>query len=381
MKSYIVLFNILFISLLAFNCGGMEYRNSGRERILLAAGDTHNGWYFAGSAQVDIDGTVNGDVFVAGGVVNIRGTVNGLLAAAGGQVNISGTVTDRIICAGGTVRLSGKTDKSLFAGGGSVVIERGATVGEYLLAGGSDVQVRGVVSRDARIGAGDLRVTGEIKGDLDAGVENFETEEGSRVGGNLTVTAKDSARVRILPGTVLGQIHMKAGKEIPVHRTLGLTGGQIVFHILFFLSLCATALVLSFLFPHQLASVGTILNGRPGESVLVGLAGLVLIPVTTIVLFLTVIGIPLGLFLISYLAWLAYLSQMAVGIYLGYRIFGYDGKRGWGLLGPVVLGILAVHLCMLIPFVNVVVILGGLILGVGALLLITQEQVMILRSR
>ncbi len=381
MKSHFILFNILFISLLAFNCKGTEFRGSGAERILLASGDIHNGWYFAGSGEVDLDGTVNGDAFIAGGVVNVRGTVNGLLVVAGGQVNVMGTVTDRIISVGGTVRLSGKTEKSVFAGGGSVIIERGATVGEYLMAGGSDVQVRGVVERDAKIGATALRLTGEIKGNLDAGVESFATEEGSIIGGNLTVAAKDSGNIYIVPGTVLGQVHLKAGREVPAPRFLGLTKGQLAIRIIFFLSLCATALVFSFLFPRQLASVGTIINGRPGESVLVGLAALLLVPLITLVLLLTVVGIPLGILLFLYLCWLAFLSQMGFGIFLGYRVFGFDGKRGWGLFGPVALGILAVFVCTFIPFVNVVIILGGLILGVGALAIITQEQFLILRSR
>ena len=381
MKSFIILFNILFVSLLAFNCRGTEFRGSGVERVLLASGDIHNGWYFAGSGEVDLDGTVNGDAFIAGGVVNMRGTVNGLLVVAGGQVNVMGTVTDRIISAGGTVRLSGKTEKSVFAGGGSVIIERGATVGEYLMAGGSDVQVRGDVERDAKIGATTLKLTGEIKGDLDAGVESFETEEGSTVGGNLTVAAKDSGNIRIVPGTVLGQVHLKAGREAPAPRFLGLTKGRLAMRIIFFLSLCATALVISFLFPRQLASVGTIINGRPGESVLVGLAALVLVPFITLVLILTVVGIPLGIFLFLYLCWLAFLSQMGLGIFLGYRVFGFDGKRGWGLFGPVALGILALFVCTFIPFVNVVVILAGLIVGVGALAIVTQEQFLILRSR
>jgi hypothetical protein len=380
-KPHIVLFNILVISLLAFNCKGTEFRGSGNERILLASGDIHNGWYFAGSGEVDLDGTVNGDAFIAGGVVNVRGTVNGLLVVAGGQVNVMGTVTDRIISVGGTVRLSGKTEKSVFAGGGSVIIERGATVGEYLMAGGSDVQVRGVVERDAKIGATALRLTGVIKGNLDAGVESFTTEEGSTVGGNLTVMAKDSGNIQIVPGTVLGQVHLKAGREVPAPRFLGLTKGRLAMRIIFFLSLCATALVISFLFPRQLASVGTIINGRPGESVLVGLAALLLVPVITLVLFLTVVGIPLGIFLFLYLCWLAFLSQMGLGIFLGYRVFGFDGKRGWGLFGPVALGILALFVCTFIPFLNVVIILAGLILGVGALAIVTQEQFLILRSR
>ena len=380
-KSFIILFNILFVSLLAFNCRGTEFRGSGDERVLLASGDIHNGWYFAGSGEVDLDGTVNGDAFIAGGVVNVRGTVNGLLVVAGGQVNVMGTVTDRIISVGGTVRLSGKTEKSVFVGGGSIIIERGATVGEYLMVGGSDVQVRGVVERDAKIGATALNLTGEIKGNLDAGVESFATEEGSTVGGNLTVVAKDSGNIHIVPGTVLGQVHLKAGREVPAPRFLGLTKGRLAMRIIFFLSLCATALVISFLFPRQLASVGTIINGRPGESVLVGLAALLLVPFITLVLFLTVVGIPLGIFLFLYLCWLAFLSQMGLGIFLGYRVFGFDGRRGWGLFGPVALGILAVFVCTFIPFVNVVVILAGLILGVGALAIVTQEQFLILRSR
>ena len=381
MKSPFIIFNILFMSLLAFNCRGTEFRGSGNERTLLAPGDIHNGWYFAGSGEVDIDGTVNGDAFIGGGVVNVTGTINGLLVVAGGQVNISGTVTDRIISVGGVVRFSGKSEKSVFAGGRSVIIERGATVGEYLLAGGSEVQVLGVVERDAKIGATELRLTGEIKGDLDAGVERFAAEEGSIVGGNLTVAAKDSGGITITPGTVRGQVHLKAGREAPAPRYLGLTKGRLAVKIIFLLSLCATALVFSFVFPRQLTSVGAIINGRPGESVLVGLAALLLVPLLVLVMILTVIGIPLGIFLFLYLCWLAFLSQMSLGIFLAYRVFGFDGKTGWGLFGPVALGILGVFVCTFIPFVNVVIFLGGLILGVGALAIVTQEQFMILRSR
>ena len=211
--------------------------------------------------------------------------------------------------------------------------------------------------------------------------QDFSTEEGSTVGGDLTVAAKDSARIHIAPGTVLGQVHLKAGKEVPSPRILGLTKGRLLVRIIFLLSLCATALVLSFLFPRQLAAVGTVINGRPGESVLAGLAALLLVPLLVLVLFLTVVGIPLGIFLFLYLCWLAFLSQMALGTFLGYRILGFDGKSGWGLFGPVALGILAVFVCTFIPFVNVVVIVGGLILGVGALVIVTQENFFILRSR
>ncbi|HTY58290.1 MAG TPA: hypothetical protein VMF59_05710, partial [Bacteroidota bacterium] len=354
MKILVILSQFLLASLLAFNCSGNEFHASGNERLFLPSGEVHDGWYFAGRAQVDIDGTVNGDAFVAGGVVNVRGTINGMLVVAGGEVNVTGTVTDRIICVGGNLRIFGKTGKSLYAGGGTIVLEQGATVGEYMMAGGGQVQIFGSVGRDAKIGATDLRLTGTIKGDLEAGVERFATDEGSSVGGNLTVVAKDSGNIRITPGTVLGKVTLKAGKEPPAPRTLGMKTGKFVFYVLLILSLCLTALVLSFLLPRQLVSVGTTLNERPGESVLGGLAALILVPVGAVILCCTVIGIPIGLFLLFVLGWLAYLSQMVVGVFLALRVFGLEGRKGWALFGPVALGVLAVGICMLIPVVNVI---------------------------
>jgi hypothetical protein len=378
-KPLSVFSSLLVASLLAFSCSGTDFRASGNDRMFLRSGEVHEGWYFAGRAQVDIDGTVNGDAFIAGGVVNVGGTINGMLVVAGGEVNVTGTVTDRIICVGGTIRISGKTEKSLFAGGGKVYLERGATVGEYLLAGGGQVQIVGTVARDAKIGATDLRLTGAIKGDLDAGVERLTIDEGATVGGNLTVMAKDSGNIHITPGTVLGKMTLKAGKEAPAPTTLGMKPGHLIFHVLLFFSLCLTALVLSFLLPRQLASIGTMVNGRPGESVLVGLAALILVPLVAVILCITVIGIPIGLFLLFFLGWLAYLSQMVIGVFLGLRVFALEGKTGWSLFGPVALGILAVHVCMLIPVLNVIIVIGGLILGVGVLCLITQEQFILLR--
>ena len=375
----LVIISVIFAVILA-GCDKAQYRTTGRDRVLLPAGEVHNGWYFAGAAQVDIDGTVNGDAFVGGGVVNVRGTINGLLVVAGGEVNVSGTVTERIVCVGGNIRVSGRSEKTVFAGGGTILIERGGFVGEYLMAGGGIVDVRGSVARDAKIGATEIRLEGEVKGSLDAAAERFTTEEGALVGGDLTLAAKDSSAVRITPGTVKGAVNVKFGREEPPSRVLGLTTGKLILRILFVLSLLATMLVASFICPRQFAALGRGVNDRPGEIVLVGLVVLFLTPLVALVLLLTVVGIPLAAWMMFVYFWFAYLSQAVLGMFLGYRMAGVEGKSGWRLFGPAALGIVIVHACALIPFVNVLVWIGGLIVGVGAVAVVVYEQFRIVRA-
>jgi len=57
-----------------------------------------------------------------------------------------------------------------------------------------------------------------------------------------------------------------------------------------------------------------------------------------------------------------------------------DGKQGWALFGTVAVGMIIVDVVTFIPFVNVIVILAGLVLGVGALAIITREQYLSLRK-
>ena len=370
----------VLLSLLVLGCDKAHFRSTGRERVLLPTGEVHRGWYFAGAAQVDIDGTINGDAFVAGGVINVRGTINGLLVVAGGEVNVTGTVTDRIVCVGANIRMSGRTEKTMFAGGGTILLERGSTVGEYLLAGGGLVDVRGTVGRDAKIAGSEVRLAGEVKGSVEASGDRVTTEEGSLVDGDLTVASKDSSAVQIAPGTVHGALDLVIGKEPPPHRALGYTTGQLMLRLLFVLSLLVTALVATLLCPRQFAAVGNTISARPGESILAGLLVLFLVPLVAAVLLLTVIGIPLAVLIMFIYFWFAYLSQAALGIFLGHRMAGVEGKRGWGLFGPAALGILVVHACALIPFVNVLVYVGGLIVGVGAVVLIAYDEFRVVRA-
>ncbi len=379
--SFTALVVVLAVGSLAFSLDGWGWKHSGGKRVVLPPGEVHEGWYFAGSDQVSIQGTINGDAYIAGGVVDVEGTINGMLVVAGGEVNVSGTVTDRIFGAGGSVRVTGKTGKSITAAGGTVVLGKDATVGENLLAAGGTLQVNGTVEHEARIAGRDVEVTGAIKGNCDVHAEQFRTYKGALIGGNLTVAAKDSENVSVEPESVRGTVHVDVSKREDPARILGMRKASICFHVLFGLSLFATALALSFLLPGHLISPGSILLNQPGQSVIWGFIALIVTPVLVVILCITVIGIPLGLLLLVLYLWLLYASQLVIGIAVGSRLMGLEGKKGWSLFGPVAVGLLVVQVLMFIPVVKALIFLAGLVVGVGALVIAAHAGMTKLRAQ
>ena len=371
---------LLFSILPAFSCRAPESQGDERRRVVLPAGEVHEGWYFAAGDQVIVEGTINGDAYVAGGMVVIDGTINGQLYVAGGQVDVSGTVADRILAAGGMIRFTGKTGKSVTAAGGTVIVGKGATIGENFLAAGGNLQVNGTIDRDAKIGGGEVQITGGVNGSLDAAADRFTLYKGAKVSGNLNVTSNDTSKVKIADGTVLGKTTINMGAaEVKTH-ILGMSTGSFWLKIIFFLSLFATALVLAFVFPNQLASIGTTIISRPGTSALWGLIALIMVPIVVLLSFATVIGVPLGLFLLLLYFWFLYLSQLSLGVALAQRMLGISGKHGWSLFGAIALGLLIVLILTFVPYLRMLVYLAGAVVGVGALVMITRDECKAVRS-
>ena len=350
-----------------------------QKKIVLPAGQTHEGWYFAAGDQVVIQGTVNGDAYVAGGMVDVDGTVDGDLYVAGGQINVGGTVTHNIFAGGGSIRLEGKVGRTVTACGGTITISRAAAIDGNLLEAGGNIQIAGTVARNAKIASGDLGVTGTINGDVDYAGERVSISPGATVGGNLSVYAKEKHSIDISEGTVRGrtEIHIDEGKGEPT--ILGMTSSGFWFRIGWFFSLLLIGLVLVFALPKQIVAVGAAILHSPGKSALWGLLGFVAIPLAIVLTAVTLIGIPLAIFIMVIYGWLLYFSQLSIGVALGDRLMKLEAKAGWKLFLPVAVGLLIVQLLMLVPYVKILVIVACILFGLGALLIVLRDSYRLLR--
>lgn len=361
---------LVLLSVSVISCGGTDHSESKRiMRVFLGPGEVHEGWYFAAGDQVMIEGIVKGDAYVAGGVVEINGRINGDLLVAGGQVTVSGEVSDDIRALGGVVRINGKVGKSISAAGGTITISKSASIGGSVLSACRSFQEAGMIAGEAKVAAGDMVVTGTITKNVDFDGDNFSVLPGARIEGNAHVRVKQKDHLEITEGTVLGKVDILTQEEKPFREILGFRPIHFWFKIFWACSLLLTGLVFVLAFPRQLTGIGTTIAGLPGKSFVWGAVGLILIPIIGVLLVVTIVGIPLGLFLLSVFCWIVYLSQLSLGVFVGSRLFGMEGKTGWHLFWAMAVGVVIIQALTFVPYVRPVIILAGLILGSGAVLL------------
>ncbi len=369
-----VLLSIL-VTLQTISCrdDGLDHKQY-RKQVILPSGETHEGWYFAAGDRVLIQGTVNGDAYVAGGEIQVEGTINGDLLVAGGQVTISGKVTDDVRAAGGIVSLEGAVGKNATIAGGALKVNKTSIVEGGLLAAGGTIDLSGNIEKDVRITAGEMTLTGNVTGNLDFSGERLTVIKGAHVGGNLHAGVKSKELASVADGTVSGTTEITTKEAKPETHILGYEAWRFWAKILWLLSLLLTALACTLLFRKHLPAVGAAILQRPGMSAVWGLLGSILIPIAILILAVIVIGLPLGLLLLALFLWVLYLSQLALGVALGERFFVKEPRTPGKLFLAFALGIIIVQTLTFIPYVRFLVILGGVIFGVGAILLVLWDE-------
>jgi cytoskeletal protein CcmA (bactofilin family) len=361
------------LALLGIRDEGLRHKQYG-EQVILPAGETHEGWYFAAGDRVLIQGTVNGDAYVAGGEVQVEGTINGDLLVAGGQVTISGEVTDDVRAAGGMVSLEGTVGKNATVAGGALKVGRKGVIEGGLLAAGGNVDLSGQIRKEVRVTSGEMTLTGKVDGNVIFAGKRLSVIKGAQVGGNLHARVENKDLATIADGTVSGTTEITPHELKPEARILGHRVWRFWAKVLWLLSLLLTALVCTFVFPKHLPAVGTAILQRPGRSALWGVVAVVLIPVVILLLVVIVIGLPLGLLLLVMFLWLLYLSQLTLGVALGKRFFVKEPRTPGKAFIAFALGIVIVQILTFIPYVRFFVTLAGVIFGVGAILLVLWDE-------
>jgi cytoskeletal protein CcmA (bactofilin family) len=288
--------------------------------------------------------TVDDDLQAFAGTVIVRGTVNGDLTAFTGNVFVDGEVNGDLQAFSGNVRINGTVTGDVNAAGGNVFLARDGRVGGQFQAGAGNVVIEGEIGENARLGASTITVgpTAVVGGDL-------------AYDGNLTLS--DEAQIG---GEVRHEDDLGPGVQGPlVPGWVGWAYGLLV-------NLLLGAVVL-LIFPAFSTRLAARAASDPLRSGGVGLLALVGIPILLALLFVSLVGIPLGLIGIlvyGLLLWLGYVyGSFAVGSWL---LSLADAENRWLAL---LVGLLAVSLVGLIPILGGLVQFFVLLLGLGALAL------------
>lgn len=336
--------------------------------IVLPSGTVHQGDYFAFGDSVEISGEVNGDVYILANQIVIDGRVNGDVLAAGGSIDISGIVVHNVRSLGGQVLISGNVGNNVTAVAGNVQLLASGTIGNNVVITAGNVDLSSKIGSDATIVASNLRISSYVAGKIQAYVGQLRITSRAHISSGIDY--RSSSIAWIDQGAVIeGQIthHPSLVHELVKGTWIQglLVGGKVVALLMNFLYTLVVGIVLIKMFPKNLESALHVLKTRPWKAFSWGLMLLFLLPLASLILLMTILGVPFALTLIA---------ANIIGFYTA-KIYSVFWISNWCLakfklrisrLTALTLGLILYFSLTSIPILGVVLSFAAMLFGLGA---------------
>ena len=324
--------------------------------------------YLIGTTIV-VNGTVNGDLFAVGTTIEINGTVNGNVSLAGTDVIINGTVSHGARIAANSVTIAGTVAEDALLLSNTADLITGGEIGRDLILTVATMTLDGSVERRVAGVADKVTHNGNIGAEFDMSVSNLVITDGARIGGDLTYRSENEAE--IASGAEIGGETMHEMVAEATDTDIGFSFDSIVVGVagLIMTAVYGTALLL--IFPRLSVTASNQLLENPLMSIGMGIVFLIVVPIVSILVMITVVGIPLGLITLLLYGIALFSAQVFVGMTIGRLILSFfaDGNRRLIQFIGLLIGLLILFGISFIPYVGPWAPLIVIILGLGGLML------------
>lgn len=347
------------------------------DSITIPAGTTINDDLAVAGRSVIIGGRVSGDVYAGGNTITLlrSAQIDGDLFAAGETIIVDGTVGGSLRLAGNTLSVNGTIERGLLAGGNQVILNPNATVRGNWLSAGNAVHLLGAVGGGVTAGAGSVTIGGSVGRNVQVEVEReLQIQPGARIGGNLTYV---SPTEQVIPSSsVAGTVDRQIRPVQPRRQPIGQGVSGFVFSLVLLAGTLLVGLVLAWLAPNLYRSAQAIIERQALTTFGVGLAGLVLLPIVSFIVMVTILGLPLGILGVaswligSYLGWIVASAALAGVVLAALRRRGQPIAPAWLVL----LGLIAVYIITRVPILGALFGLIVIALGLGSLILLLFQR-------
>jgi hypothetical protein len=338
----------------------------GGDAVIVARGEVVDGDLYVSGADIIIDGTVNGDIFGAGRSLTINGTVDGGVSFAGQTLTVNGEIAHGARMAGQTISVSGNIGRDLVAAGGDVTVTSTAEIGGDIILAVGTSRIHGHVKGNIAGGAGEVTITDGVGGNIELKADKLTITSTASIQGNLTYTSGSEADIQ-----TGAQIGGTTTHKVPEAKEPAGPFADIGGKVIAFLMTLLAGIVIILIAPKRVAGVAAALRYKPWLSLGWGAIILFATPVAAIITLITVVGVPVGLIGLTLWGIAIYLSQIAVGLFIGHWIISYFSKvesRGI-LIGALALGFAILTLLKLIPYIGFPLWLATVLFGIGAMVL------------
>ncbi|WP_321428806.1 hypothetical protein [uncultured Methanolobus sp.] len=305
-----------------------------------------------------IDGTINGDVIVAGGTVKMNGNIDEDLIVAAGDVEINGKVGDDLRVASGTLTIYGEVGDDVISFAGETFLADVGYIGGDLSVGSGEIAIIGDVYGNVEASGKEINIEGNIGGDADLNAEKITISPEASIAGNLDYSSPSETNIE--EGIVGNKIHYS---EIEQHKDGGIVS-SLLSGLVSYLGLVLIGLIGLAIWPEYLEDIAFRTSKSPGKAFLTGLLVLIVAGILAFLLFVTIIGIPLGLILLLTLVVMLYVARIIASIWVGHHLLGRMGKNT-RTMNEMAFGLLVLLLVSAIPIIGGLVYLAATLIPFG----------------
>ncbi|OHA62955.1 MAG: hypothetical protein A2748_00560 [Candidatus Wildermuthbacteria bacterium RIFCSPHIGHO2_01_FULL_45_20] len=360
--------------IIASSCFGGAFvfanQDGGAGRRVVEAGQLYEGDYAAVGEAVEIAGMVDGDVYAAGGQVIVSGIITGDLIAAGGMVTISGTVQNNVRALAGQFILSGTVGRNLTVAAMNIDATNSSAVGRNVITAGGNMTLEGSVFGNIKTGGRSLTIAGPVGGAIEAAVDTIRFTHGASVQKDITYWSKNSASIANPSGLggIVSQYEPLGAQSIV--QWLGWSGWsmwQPIVAAIHFLTTLVLGFVVTRFFPGFSQRSIEALSHRKWQVFRKGISALLIIPIVAGLLILTIVGIPLGVILLTLSSLILYTARILVMMWIGVVLFDLARIR-WQvpLYGKFIAGLLVFSLLASVPVMGWALSFFAVLFGLGA---------------
>ena len=318
--------------------------------------------------RVVIEGTVIGDLIVCAASVDVSGEVQGDILGFAERVEVNGRVGGNLRIAARTLIIDGEVGRNVTAGGEVIRLRPGATLRGSFTTGSREVILDAPVPRDVVLAAETSEIHARIGGSALVFGKRLTVGPTGAIGGEAKFFGRYepeiSADAELSSPFEFERVEDDDDKSL-ASRVWALFGYWAAAFIL------GAAIML--VTPESTEVVVTRHVPDYGKSFLVGVVASVVLFAFTILVSLTLVGLPLGLTTAFFLTVGLYFAQAYVGAYIGREILGTPTSAGQAL-GRVALGLFLIYIAKSIPVVGTVVTMIASLWGFGALSLYVLDR-------
>lgn len=313
---------------------------------------------------------VNGSGVYAGNNVTFENTIDGIGVLAGNNVDFKGNAEYGVL-AGNNINVNGNIEKEGFIFGNIIRLNEDFVGKRDLFIFGNTVTIDGTIQRDVTIYAAEVIVKGEIQRNVTIVADKIEIEKDAVIQGTLKYN--EDAQTTIPSNANIHATEMTKAlvREYTVQQRIWAFVQNYAGMLLIFL---AAGLLVPALF-RKYNAVTEKLSPVHGLAMAgYGIIGMMLIPMVSVLLLTTVIGIPLALLLLTLFIIICCLSTIFTGYLLGLIIWRIFIKKDINILLVGIIGITVLKLLQLIPYVGTIIAFISVIISLGSIVYLFKKE-------